>query len=62
MTKLSIAKRTPVGHIRSVWPKEPDFSDWLTTQEGIELIAQDLELEIENPRREAKGSNFSSGQ
>jgi len=59
MTKLSIAKRTPVENIRSVWPKEPDFSDWLTTQEGIELIAQDLEVEIENPRREAKGSNFS---
>jgi hypothetical protein len=59
MTKLSIAKRTPVENIRSVWPKEPDFSDWLTTQEGIELIAQDLEVEIENPRREEKGSNFS---
>jgi hypothetical protein len=59
MTKIPIAKRTVVTNIRHLWPKEPDFSDWLVTQEGIDLIAEDLEVEIENPKREAKGSNFS---
>jgi len=59
MTKLSIANRTPVEDITSLWAKETDFSDWLITQKGIELLAQDLEIQIENPHREAKGSNFS---
>jgi len=59
MTKLSIANRTPVDDIRTLWPKETDFSDWLTTQNGVELLAQDIEVQIENPRREAKGLNFS---
>lgn len=59
MTKLSIAKRTSVENIRSIWPKETDFSDWLITQDGIDLLAEDCEVEIENPVREAKGTNFS---
>ena len=59
MPKLSIANRTPVEGIKSLWQKETDFSDWLTTQMGIDLLAQDLEIQIENPKREAKGSNFS---
>lgn len=59
MTKLPIAKRVSVQNIRTVWPKEIDFSDWLITQDGIDLLAEDLEVEIENPRREARGTNFS---
>jgi len=59
MTKIHIAKRSAVTNIRTVWPKEPEFSDWLITQAGIDLIAEDLDVEVENPRREAKGSNFS---
>lgn len=59
MTQMLIAKRTPVQNIRALWPKEPYFSDWLITQDGIDFLAQNLEVEIENPRREAKGSNFS---
>jgi len=59
MTKMMIGKRTPVDNIRTLWPKEPEFSDWLITPEGLELIAQDLEIQIENPIREAKVNNFS---
>ena len=59
MSKLIIAKRTPVENIKSVWAKETEFSDWLISQEGIDLLAQDCEVEIENPQREAKGTNFS---
>lgn len=55
----TLAKRTPVQNIRSIWPKEPDFSDWLISPEGIDLLAQDCEVEIGNPKREGKGANFS---
>jgi Domain of unknown function (DUF4268) len=58
MTKIQIGKRTPIQNIRSVWSKENEFSDWLITQEGIELLAEDLGIQIENPVREAKGNNF----
>jgi len=59
MSKVQIGKRTPVENIRSVWSKETEFSDWLITPDGIELLAQDLSIEIENTQREAKGSDFS---
>jgi hypothetical protein len=59
MTKLPVSKRTPVKSLKSLWHQETHFSDWLATQDGIDLLAQDLEIEIENPRRESKGANFS---
>ena len=59
LTKLALSKRSQVQNIRSLWQQEIQFSDWLTTQDGIDLLAQDLEIEIENPRREGKGTNFS---
>lgn len=58
-TKLQISKRSQVENIKSLWQQETHFSDWLTTQEGINLLAQDLELQIENPSRESRGANFS---
>lgn len=58
MTKIAIGKRTILPSIREIWPKEPDFSDWLSSEAGLELLAQDLGIEIENARREAKGTNF----
>jgi hypothetical protein len=59
LTKLPISKRLHVENIKTIWALETQFSDWLTTQEGIDLLAQDLEVEIENPHRESKGTNFS---
>jgi hypothetical protein len=58
MIKTTIGKRTPVGNLRTIWPKEADFSDWLASSEGIDFLAQDLEIQIENPVRETKGANF----
>ncbi len=58
-TKLSVSKRTQVQNIRTLWQQETHFSDWLATQDGIDLLAQDIEIEIENPRREGKSANFS---
>lgn len=59
MTRLPIARRTSVQKIRAIWPKEHDFSDWLITPDGVDFLAEELEVGIENPRREARGSNFS---
>ncbi len=59
MTRMEIGKRAVLSTIREIWPKEPEFSDWLSTEAGVELLAQDLGIEIENARREAKGANFS---
>ncbi len=56
---VSIGRRLPVQDIRTVWPKETEFSDWLVTADGLALLAQDLEIIIENPRREVKGVDFS---
>jgi len=58
MNKITIGKRIPVDNLRTLWAKENEFSDWLASAEGMELIAQDLEIQIENPIREAKGTNF----
>jgi len=58
MAKVTIGKRAAVQNIRTVWAKELDFSDWLATTEGLELLSQDLDLQIENPKREFKGTNF----
>jgi hypothetical protein len=59
LTKLSVAKRSQVKNLKTLWQQETHFSDWLATQDGMDLLAQDLEIEIENPRREGKGANFS---
>jgi hypothetical protein len=58
MKKVSIGKRRSVADIRELWSKETEFSDWLVTQPGIDLLADDLEITIENPHREARGANF----
>ena len=57
MVKPTVGKRVQ-AEVRSVWPKENEFSDWLITPDGLELLANDLELQIENPIREAKAANF----
>jgi hypothetical protein len=58
MTQMMIGKRVPVDNLRTLWAKEHEFSDWLASPEGIELLAQDMEIQIENPKREEKGNNF----
>ncbi len=57
MSKTVVGKRSQVS-IRSVWSKETEFSDWLITPEGLELLSEDLEIQIENPVREVRGTNF----
>jgi hypothetical protein len=52
-----IGKRVPVN-LREVWPRESDFSDWLVSEDGLELIADDIGLEMEDPRREEGIGDF----
>lgn len=55
---MQIDKRTRVQNIREVWPKETDFSEWLMTDDGIEFLAQEIGIEIENPRRESRPGDY----
>lgn len=54
---MEIGKRQRVD-IRNIWRKETEFSNWLVSDDGIELIAQDLGVQIENPRRESRPGDF----
>ena len=56
---MIIGKRTQIQNIRSVWPAEPDFSRWLATSDGLELIRQDVGVEMdENPVLEISSADF----
>jgi hypothetical protein len=50
---MLIGKRRRVQDIRLVWKQENDFSDWLVTEDGISLLAEELGLELENLVRES---------
>jgi Domain of unknown function (DUF4268) len=41
-----------------VWESERAFSDWLITDQGLELIATDIGLYIEEPKRESKTGDY----
>lgn len=53
-----IGKRTAVTNLREIWPKETDFSDWLVSEAGLALIAEDIGVEVEDPTREARPGDF----
>jgi hypothetical protein len=55
---MNIGKRQSVN-VKDIWKREIDFSNWLVTQEGLELIEQDLEVVMENPRRESRPGDYS---
>jgi len=52
-----IGRRAPVN-LREIWPRESDFSDWLVSEDGLELIATDIGLETEDPERERGLGDF----
>lgn len=55
---MKISKRIPATNLRDVWPKETDFSDWLVTEDGLELIATDMGIRVEDPQRECRSGDF----
>lgn len=55
---MNIGKRERIANIRDLWKKETDFSDWLITEEGIELLSQDLGVQIEGPTRECRTGDY----
>ncbi len=54
---MKIGKRKLVS-AKSVWEKELKFSNWLASEPGLELIAQDLGILIENAKLESKPGNY----
>lgn len=55
---MQIARRTPILNIREVWRTENSFSDWLTTEDGLALLLEDLGIELQYPRRECQPGDF----
>lgn len=55
---MNIGKRQRIDNLRNIWLKETDFSDWLVTEDGLQLIAEDLGIEVEDPRREQRPGDF----
>lgn len=53
-----IGKHERLGSIRDVWPREIDFSDWLTSEAGLELLAESFSLEFENITRESRPGDY----
>lgn len=55
---MLIGKRQRVSNLREIWPKETDFSDWLVTDDGLSLIAEDIGIEVEDAQRECRPGDF----
>ena len=54
---MLIGKRQEVS-VREVWPLETSFSDWLASDERLELVASEIGVQVENPRRECRDGDF----
>ena len=54
---MQIGKREEVS-VREVWPLETSFSDWLASAEGLELIASDIGVSVEDAQRECSPGDF----
>lgn len=55
---MLIGKRERFQDVRQVWSKETDFSNWLVSEEGITLLAEELGIEIENMTRESRPGDY----
>ncbi|MFZ4508945.1 MAG: DUF4268 domain-containing protein [Fimbriimonas sp.] len=55
---MNIGKKVRVEDVRLVWKRETDFSDWLVTEEGVALLAEEIGIEIENLSRESRPGDF----
>ncbi|HLO98819.1 MAG TPA: DUF4268 domain-containing protein [Fimbriimonas sp.] len=54
---MRVGKRQRVD-IKNIWKKETEFSNWLATDDGLDLIEQDLGIRIVDARREARAGDF----
>ncbi len=55
---MNIGKLEQVTNLRSIWPYETEFSDWLVSTQGLQIIERDLNVALENAQREVRGSNY----
>lgn len=54
---MRISKRREVAP-KEIWSKETEFSAWLASEDGLELIASDIGIEVENARTECAPGDF----
>lgn len=54
---MQIGKREEVS-VREVWALETSFSDWLASTEGLDLIASDIGVSVEDAQRECSPGDF----
>ena len=54
---MKISKRTEVAP-KEIWRMETEFSAWLASEAGLELIASDIGIEVENTRTESSPGDF----
>ncbi len=54
---MEISRRSSVA-LREIWPLETDFSDWLVSEEGIAMIAEDIGIYIEDAQRECRSGDL----
>lgn len=55
---MQIGRKVRVEDVRTVWRRENDFSDWLVSEDGLKFLKDELDIDLENVRREERGSNF----
>lgn len=55
---MNIGKLEQVFNLRAIWETEPRFSDWLVSEEGLEVVARDLEIQLENAHREVRPGDY----
>lgn len=55
---MNIGKRKQVTDLRTIWPTEPNFSDWLASEDGLALIAEDIGISIEDAKRESRPGDY----
>ena len=57
---MRIARLERLADARQVWRDENSFSDWLITDAGLGLLAEELGVEIEDADRESTQGDFKA--
>jgi Domain of unknown function (DUF4268) len=60
MSNYNLSKLTEIDDLRSVWSHEEyDFSNWLTQEENLQILADTIGITIQNPQKEVSVGKFS---
>lgn len=56
--KKELAKLLKIEDLREVWDKEPDFTEWLSEQENLDLLGEEIEISMKLIKTEASVGKF----